>query len=489
MYDIEKIRKRRMAKIIFTDIIIAACVLVVSGFLIAVVAGWRVNSDLSVEQNGIVSVHTKPTNAKVYFDNNKEFLTSNTSKMLSGGKHTVRIEKEGYTSWEKEINIIPGWLVRLEYPRLFKLNRESKEIKNFKNLNFFYAAPNRSTAILNENDSSSIVAVYDLNSDKPKFKNIELSNVFANENVKNLKNNLEIKRWSKDGKRILIKLDNEWGTIDLKNEKNIINLSAILKDYKNNTDIDFTQNLLPDAANFENDSGDKIIANINGNLICIDTAAKSITKATDEKVEKFSINESALIYLTKAKNNVRSIVLTNIGSNSTVKLADIKDEKSTVTFGLSRYNNVSYILYTINEELKVFRAKDFPTSDTDKESMTEIIDQKLTFTPEYTTTSRNNEFIMPISGQNIALFDIELEKVTSYDYGSNNIRFIDDCIFYQIDENGNLTTWDFDNTNHHTISENNAIGRFDAFISQNEHLLYHIQNSNDGVSLIQEKLD
>ena len=90
MYDIEKIRRRRAIKIIITDIFLACCVLTIAFVLIAAVAGWRINPDFSVEQNGLVSVHTKPTDAKVIIDGKEQYQKTNMSKMLSGGKHTAK---------------------------------------------------------------------------------------------------------------------------------------------------------------------------------------------------------------------------------------------------------------------------------------------------------------------------------------------------------------------------------------------------------------
>ena len=489
MYDIEKIRKRRMIKIIITDIIIACCVLAVSAILIAVVAGWRVNSNLTVEQNGIVSVHTKPTNAKVYFDdNNEDFLTTNTSKMLSSGKHTVRIEKEGYTSWQKEIEIVPGWLVRLEYPRLYKINRETKEIKDFKNLNFFISSPNRNIAIANENDSNELIVIDDFNAENPNFKSINLENVFPSLKNVSLKNSLKISHWNKDNQKIIASVGDEWGIIDLKNENGTINLSAELKNYKNDENIPLNANIDLSAIKFENDAGDKIIANIDNNLVRIDVTAKNITKALDEKVEKFNSLGSTIIYLTKDSTENRQIKLATLGNNQAITLAKVKQADKAVTFGLTRYNNVSYILYTIENKIKVYRAKDFPTNNQDKASMTKIIDEALDFTPVLTTTSNNNEFIIPRNDQNIAVFDIELEKFHSYNYGDNLVRFLDDCTFYKINKNGELEVWDFDNTNHNTIANDMSSSLFDVFISPNERHLYRIKNTENGAKLVREKL-
>lgn len=490
MYDIEKIRRRRAIKVIVTDIFISCCVLAISFVLIAAVAGWRINPDFSVEQNGLVSVHTRPTDATVFIDDKEQYQKTNMSKMLSGGKHTVRIEKEGYTSWEKEIEITPGWLVRLEYPRLFKLSRETKTVKEFKNLDFLYVSPNRTTTILSTEGSTKWIVANDFNASNPKFREIDIKGVFKDTSEGKFNHKINSISWNKDGEKILLSVDDEWGIIDLKEVKNSINLSEKYADYEKNT-ADTTKvktgGKIIDAK-FENDAGDKVLANVSGNLVRVDTAAKVVSLAINEKIEKFSMIDSTVIYLTQFNDGKSYIKLINLGEKTPVTIATNEDKKATVSFGLSKYNNVSYILYSIDNHLMVYRAKDFPNSNDGKNGMKTILDTELEFTPNSTLVSNNREFIIFKNDANIAVFDIELEKIHSYNYGDKKIRFLDNYIFYRVDENGNFMVWDFDNTNHHIIVEGNCVNTYDAFISQNERLFYHITKTDTGFSLIQEKL-
>ncbi len=487
MYDIEKIRRRRAIKVIITDIFLACCVLTIAFVLIAAVAGWRINPDFSVEQNGLVSVHTKPTDAKVIIDGKEQYQKTNMSKMLSGGKHTVRIEKDGYTSWEKEIEITPGWLVRLEYPRLFKLQRETKTVKSFEKLNFFYVSPNRTTAILSTNSSTEWIVANDFNANSPKFKTINIKGIFSNTTDGTFKKKINSISWNKDGEKILINVDNEWGIIDLKDVKNSINLTEKYADYEANTK-DTTKvktgGKILDAK-FENDAGDKVVANVSNNLVRIDTSAKVVSLVVSEKIEKFNLLDSSAIYLTKFSENKSYIKLINLGEESPTTLAVNSKKDAMVSFSLSKYNNVCYLLYTIDGHLSVYRAKDFSDN---KNNMKLIIDTSLEDTPNEAFTSNNREFIIAKAGTKVSVFDIELEKIHTYDYGDKNVRFLDNSILYRINENGDIIEWDFDGTNYNTIIYGNTVSTYDAFISQNEHLFYHIVTTDNGFALVQEKL-
>ena len=487
MYDIEKIRRRRAIKVIITDIFLACCVLTIAFILIAAVAGWRINPDFTVEQNGLVSVHTKPTDAKVIIDDKEQYQRTNMSKMLSGGKHTVRIEKDGYTSWEKEIEITPGWLVRLEYPRLFKLARESKTVKEFEKLDFFYVSPNRATALLSTEGSTKWIVANDFNANNPKFKTIDIKGIFSDTSDGSFKKKIKSISWNKDGEKVLLNVDNEWGIIDLKEVKNSINLTEKYESYEANTK-DTTKvktgGKILDAK-FENDAGDKVVANVSNNLVRIDTSAKVVSLVVSEKIEKFNILDSSVIYLTKFSEDKSYIRLINLGEASPTTLAVNSKKDAVVSFSLSKYNNVCYMLYTINGHLSIYRAQNFGDS---KNNMKLIVDTELENTPSEAFTSYNREFIITKSETNISVFDIELEKVHSYDYGDKNVRFLDNSILYRVNADGDIVEWDFDGTNQNTIVYGNTISAYDAFISQNERLFYHIVTTDTGFALVQEKL-
>ena len=490
MYDIEKIRRRRAIKVIITDIFLACCVLAISFILIAAVAGWRINSDFSVEQNGLVSVHTKPTDATVFIDGKEQYQRTNMSKMLSGGKHTVKIEKEGYESWEKEVEITPGWLLRLEYPRLFKIDREKKSVKDFEKLDFLYVSPNRTAAILSTDGTTEWIVANDFNANNPKFKKINVSGIFKDTSEGKFNHKIKSITWNKDGEKILLNVDNEWGIIDLKDTKNSINLTEKYASYeenaKNATKLKTGGKIID--ARFENDAGDKIVANVSDNLVRIDTSAKVASLAVSEKIEKFNLLDSSVIYLTKFDDGKSYIKFINLGEKTPTTIATNDSKGTVITFGLTKYNNVYYLLYTMDNHLLVYRGQEFPNSNENKNRLKTIIDAELESIPNSAFTSNNREFITLKENSKVTVFDVELEEIHAYDFGDNKIRFLDDHTFYRVDSEGKFIVWDFDNTNYHTIVSSACDNKYDAFISQNERLFYHVVKNDNGFSLVQEKL-
>jgi len=114
-------------------------ILVISfAFILFLLAkGYRVNlTDQTISKTGAISVKTYPTNALLYIDN-KEMGRTPESRVLETGRHSIRIEKEGFHYWEKEINIpedkttiITPWLI-LEENKKFTVWNSQKEAINF----------------------------------------------------------------------------------------------------------------------------------------------------------------------------------------------------------------------------------------------------------------------------------------------------------------------------------------------------------------------
>ena len=493
MDDIEKLRRKRAIKVILTDIFMACSVIAIVFILVAAVAGWRINSDFTVEQNGLVSIKTKPTGASVIIDGENQFQNTNMSKMLSGGEHKIALEKDGYERWEKTIKITPGWLLRLEYPRLFKQNREKSEVKNFESLKFFRVSPDHSTAIFAESSSTEWAIATDFNAN-PKYTKINLKGIFSGTDNGNF--NLEIKdfKWSKNNEKILLHVKgakDEWGIINLKNIKESINLTGNYTRFENNSKVSLKKSKNVEISNveFENDAGDKVLAVINNNLLSLDLSAKTITNKVAENVESFTIFENNILYKTTFEEGKNYLKFTRLGEDNSVIIAVNSEEDAVLTFALTRFNSASYLLYTLNNHLYVYRANDFPNSSSTKLNMKPILSLETGIIASEASVSLNKEFVIFREGARVIVFDAELELPHEYDYGDEQVRFLDNYLLYRVDTaSGKFLVWDFDSTNVRTLVVDKAAGAFDALLSNNNKYFYYIAKNDTNYSLVRETL-
>ena len=479
--DIEKIRKIRTIKVLIVDLIMTISVVVIVAILVAAVAGWRINSDFTVEQNGLVSIKTRPTGASVNIDDSEQFQTSNMSKMLTGGEHKIVIQKEGYESWEKTITVTPGWLYRLEYPRLFKQDREKEELRTYANLNFFYVSPDRSAAIYAEENTTEWTLVTNFNGNL-KYEDINIQGLFTNTENGEFKYKIKHLEWNENNERILVNVSNdkldEWGIISLNTAQKSINISNDFSDLKDISD-----------AKFEDSSGKGVLALAENKIIRLDLNSKSMTKILDD-VESFNFRDNEIIYL-ENKSDSRKIKLYHIGDEKAVDVSDVDNDK-TVALALTKFNSQNYLLYTNNNRMFVYRAADYPRSGSNF-NMSLINENDLGIIPTEVVVSKNNEFIVFREGSRVVVYDAELEIWNEYDYGDEKVRFLDDFLLYRVDSaSKKFLTWDFDSSNVRTLVVDCGNNSFDALISENERYFYYIGSfSEEGTTyykLIREKL-
>ena len=127
--DYEKRAKRQSLRIIFSEFVMFLAVVsmvVVLGF---VVSGYWINGDLKVERQGMLQINSIPTGLNITIDDELlRFQRTNSSKILSSGEHTVLLSKEGYDTWTKTVTIREGLLYRLNYPYLFRQEREKEDV-------------------------------------------------------------------------------------------------------------------------------------------------------------------------------------------------------------------------------------------------------------------------------------------------------------------------------------------------------------------------
>jgi len=75
--------------------------------LILFARGYRINfKERSLEATGIVIIKSKPSDAQVSINNESKGTTDLDITNLKPGKYTIKITKEGFSSWSKEVEVI-----------------------------------------------------------------------------------------------------------------------------------------------------------------------------------------------------------------------------------------------------------------------------------------------------------------------------------------------------------------------------------------------
>lgn len=165
--DFEKIKRRQTIRLVVTESLMVLSVVALVVVLVLVVSGYWINANFEVERSGLLQVSSAPTGAVVTVDDGVWFQRTNTSKMISSGKHTLTVSKDGYDTWTKDVEVPEGLLYRLHYPRLFLLERTVEEVLPMTELVKVTVSPKRDSLLVYQTSGWSRI---NLNSDTPVAK-------------------------------------------------------------------------------------------------------------------------------------------------------------------------------------------------------------------------------------------------------------------------------------------------------------------------------
>ena len=113
----------------FSRVIILFFFLIVLITVIGYARGYRLDlEERSVKSTGIISATSNPKAAKIYVDGELKGVTD-TNLTLAPGNYLVEIKKDGYTSWNKKINLKGELVINID-PVLFPINPSLSPLTN-----------------------------------------------------------------------------------------------------------------------------------------------------------------------------------------------------------------------------------------------------------------------------------------------------------------------------------------------------------------------
>lgn len=106
---------------------------------------------------GVLLIETEPSQADVYINDTFVGVTPRSVPNLQAGGVNVRIAKDGYTPWQKNLPISPGRATEIRDVRLFPQKVQTEPIKT--DVHMFSLSPNR--RLLATHHTNNTLAIYD----------------------------------------------------------------------------------------------------------------------------------------------------------------------------------------------------------------------------------------------------------------------------------------------------------------------------------------
>lgn len=471
--DKERRKKIQTTKLVITEIFMLITIVLTVVILTFVVMGYHLTEDGKLEQSGLVQVDSIPTGAKVIIGEETLQSETNTSKILPEGNYELKLTKDGYTTWAKSISVHPGFLTKLSYPRLYKLDRQTEDVKTLSAAPEVYSIPPTREFILLGSQNSPKFQILNIPSATSNTTELDLSKLLQDED--GLASNIKITNWCQDANRFILSFSKNDSThlavIDLERPENSLDLSSSFA-------------IQIDEINFLNNHGDELVILENGHLRTISLSSKQLSDIIISGVESFSNFGKKIALIHQPKDKKKEFMLLNSPSDEAIFLSTISSQSAAIA--ISEYLGRSTLVTAEDNLVSIYRG-DLPTENvTSDNPMPKAIAQISLESGALDSLQfhAKNQAVFAMKDNIYTVFDLESATTTSYTIDSALTFWPDEYTIGTVSD-GSLIVRDYDGNNIQTLSR--AESGYPAVITKDNKYIYFVQKNEDkGLIIVRE---
>ncbi|MBC7512674.1 PEGA domain-containing protein [Candidatus Saccharibacteria bacterium] len=448
-------------------------------FLVFIMLGFRFNrSTSSIQQGGLVQFASRPIDARVTVGK-AELKDSTPSKItMNPGNYDVSMKKTGYHDWVKNVDVVSGEVLWLNYTQLVPTDIKTEQLNKFETLSQAKSAPNGDRYALITDSTKPVVSFLDITGSVPKQDDIAIPTALIPADKTPV---YDLVEWANDSDRILVTMSYD-GVVDrlLVDRRNADRTVNISKDYA--ADIA--------AATFDPRSSERvIIRTANGDIRLIDTANNSLSSVLASNVSTMSLYDNdAILVVQPLAEGGQSIGYLSLGSSEVRELKRIASAEKT-TFAVAEYFNEPHIAVATGAQLDIYKVNSLPSSKSDAViSMTNVHSVVLPATVEYLSIRTGGRFVVAQYAGGLQTYDIELNKQVLTAFKApvvSELRWLDKYHFY-VTSGTDLQVMEFDGSNAHLITA--LATTFDAVQSDDGKFIYSLQKTDTGFALQRSRM-
>ncbi|MBQ3326113.1 PEGA domain-containing protein [Candidatus Saccharibacteria bacterium] len=459
--DRERKKRLQTIRLLVTETIMVVAIVVLVIVLTFVAMGYSLGKNGEVGQSGLLQVRSIPTGAIVEIDNEVLSAKTNTSKMLPAGIHKIKLSKTGYDTWEKEIVSESGWLLKLDYPRLFYNDRTPEVVREYSSdIEHFSVSPNHEFILYSLASSGDWTLLNVNNSTDITESTFGVSKLLEGRQVVNY-------TWNNNSDKLLVQTSHEgkteWVVINVNDLDKSLNISQVFG-------MDFSM------MEFASDNGESLLGLENGNIRLIMASDKTVSRVLASKVKQFSQGDRRILYL----SDDNEVKLYQEGADDISLAKYAPEQKVNIAFG--EYLSRKYIAIAVDTEICLYRGN-LPTKDNMLSDMELALKRELAFIPESLIVHLHDQLYIAQSGNNLAVYDAEINNISEYGLENNWYYFLDDSLLATISD-GRMIVRDFDGTNRRDITAATGAG----FITKDSKYLIYLKSDRGNNCLMREKI-
>ena len=479
MYHPPSKRRQLIMRIVTYGLMTIAVVGLVSVSLLYIL-GYRFDEkDRKVEQSGLVQYVSTPAGATVKVDGSNLADKTPAKSIMLPGHHEFVMERSGYESWHKSLDITAGTLTWLNYTRLVPNERPVQTVETLPKLAATLASPDDKYMAVLPDATLPAITIYNITGDDVKQSTITLSSEdYTDATTAGITHRFDFVEWDKDGRYILLTHTYgdkvEWLIVDRQENKLVSNVTR-------------TMDITMSGARFADTSGTLLYALVDNTVRKIDISAETVSSPLVSGVSEFHLHDTNVISYVGIPNQStghREVGVVKDGKKSVAVTTSTTPLTTPLHVVAGRYFGKDYFIVSDGKKVTVWNGT-FPQSSSDAQALQKMT--TFTFQDDITSLqlSPEDRFIMVQHGADFMSYDLERKTLSHVAQmaGTSEPRALQwlDEYYVWSDRSDALTIREFDGTNEHTI--NTVAAGFDVTLSENGKYLYSIGKTTSGYQL------
>ncbi|MAF13850.1 MAG: hypothetical protein CMI53_03085 [Parcubacteria group bacterium] len=317
--------------------------IIITPLLILYTTGYRYNfKKHKIEKTGILYLDSQPKNAKIFINDKYENTTPNRFSRILPDVYQIKIEKDGYYPWQKELEVKSNLTTFGRDIVLFKINSPINIVNQ--QINILNISP----------DHKKIVySVVKENVEEIRLLNLKNKSDFLVKEFNNRTfNQLDFVQWSPSQKKVMIK-----EIIGDFNQYLIVDIESLkIKELFDITRLNFSK------LAWDNSDDNYLYGLRKSVLHQIDLVTNSTRPLLSDPIQDFQVQNDNIYYITKIGNesflNKRIIINQKAGPSEKIKLPSPSEYTIEPLI-----NNLLVLLDKKNNDLFIINEKSFDQQD------------------------------------------------------------------------------------------------------------------------------
>lgn len=338
--------RKQIARLTFIYTIMTTAVIALVAFLVLLVLNYRFDEGGSLERRGLIQFASTPSGANIAINDMRINSRTSAKYSVSPGEHTFIMERDGYESWSKTMNVEAGSLVWLDYARLVPTDRPVAEVETYDALHDSLEAPGRRYIILQPQIDQPEFRLVNIEGDSPTGQNISLSSEIYSGGDIDVEHEFEMIGWDGSGRYLLLQHDwgeeREWIVFDTRRPQDSTNITR-----------EFA--ITMENVRFNGTSGNILYALHNNNLRKLNISDGTLSLPLVRDVESFELydNNEATYLSLEDEDGSSHLGVYREGDTEEYILHSSEDESMSVA--ITEFLNDYYIAIGSGSEVNIYR--------------------------------------------------------------------------------------------------------------------------------------